>query len=182
MALAIVLPFIVLFPSFATSQSSKIVQIGKNILSKPHSICVLNGQLFITDTQLNEVLCFSTSGELVARKNVFGAIKLSSPMGICSLPTGEIVVADSGNKRILLLDQFMGELRSFNVEDKYFENRWMLLVGGAILVLDNQKEELQRPDCGQIVGSFGAPELKKDSLSIRQSQHMVIGVCVRCRC
>ncbi len=166
MALAIVLPFIVLFPSFATSQSSKIVQIGKNILSKPHSICVLNGQLFITDTQLNEVLCFSTSGELVARKNVFGAIKLSSPMGICSLPTGEIVVADSGNKRILLLDQFMSELRSFNVEDKYFEKPVDVAeLGGAILVLDNQKRRVTKlTRFGQIVGSFGAPGTEKGQL------------------
>ncbi|NLI40067.1 MAG: hypothetical protein GX421_02595 [Caldisericales bacterium] len=162
-ALTIVLPFVVLFPHFATSQSGRTVQIGKGVLSKPHSICVLNGHLFVTDIQLNEILCFSTSGELISRKHTFGETKLLLPSGICSLPTGEIVVADSGNRRILLLDQSMGELRSLVVEEGFFGRPIDVAEsGGCILVLDNQKRKVVRlTRFGQLMSSFGDPGIEK---------------------
>ena len=69
---------------------------GQGILKSPWGIAVTEGNLYVTDVNLNALLQFSKKGyKLVKRTG-----QLNNPRGLCTDSNGDLYVAESGNNRV----------------------------------------------------------------------------------
>ncbi|XP_071958435.1 uncharacterized protein [Antedon mediterranea] len=80
---------------------------GTDILRFPTSVTVdIEGLVHVIDSKHNALFTFSREGELLRRiPSIEDAIlTLTNPRYVCASKTGEVIVADTGNGRLLVLD------------------------------------------------------------------------------
>ena len=90
--------------------------VGTDLFARPWGIAVSGlGDLYITDSDSDEIVRLSSSGDVVARFGGFGdgTGRLRQPTGIVVDASGRVYVADSGNGRIAVFDAFGGFLDAY---------------------------------------------------------------------
>jgi len=85
---------------------------GEGILKEPGDITEDDaGRIWVVDTKLNQVFCFSPSGEELFRTGTGSRsnLGLTAPKGITSLGSNILLIADTGADRLLVCEFYLEE-------------------------------------------------------------------------
>ncbi len=94
---------------------------GEDSLKSPVSVAVDDaGVAYVSDTSEGAVKAYSPEGKLLWKSEGAGgeAGKLNRPAGIALTPSGELLVADSGNRRVVLLGKDGNFIREMCLHSK----------------------------------------------------------------
>ncbi|MCH9032587.1 MAG: NHL repeat-containing protein [candidate division Zixibacteria bacterium] len=85
---------------------------GQGILKEPGDVTEDDeGRIWVVDTKLNQVFCFSPSGEELFRTGTGSRsnLGLTAPRGITSLGSNILLIADTGGDRLLVCEFYLEE-------------------------------------------------------------------------
>ena len=118
---------------------------GFNHLITPKGICVLRGQVYVSDESHHAVFCFSDDGTFLVRFGRLGSQRgqFNKPMGLTGdQEHGRLIIADSGNCRVQIFrlnhDWEYFELRE-DIEEDDFPIDVKLDTLGSFYVLTNSR-------------------------------------------
>ena len=85
---------------------------GEGILKEPGDVTEDDaGRIWVVDTKLNQVFCFSPKGEELFRTGTGSSsnLDLTAPKSITSLGSNILLIADSGADRLLVCEFYLEE-------------------------------------------------------------------------
>jgi hypothetical protein len=121
---------------------------GKELgsLSGMISVCALDGNIAVADSNNNRIQIFSPAGDLIRAIKPSGENALLLPSGICVLD-GNLVVSDCGNDRIQVFSPTGKFVRSFgsngNTNGELRYPGALCILDGNVVVVDRDNERIQ---------------------------------------
>ena len=119
---------------------------GFNILTTPKGICVLRGQVYVSDESHHTVFCFSDDGTFLTRFGRIGSQRgqFNKPMGLTGdQEHGRLIVADSGNCRVQIFTLNQNNWVYFELREDIEEDDFPIDVKldslGSFYVLTNSR-------------------------------------------
>lgn len=105
-------------------------------LSSPHGLAFHDGHLYVTDTGAGRVLELTSRGGILrsAGSPGEGDGQFESPWDLAVSPTGEVLVADDNNHRIVRLDRTLGVERIWAVQSSQSPSEGMRPNFGSVQV------------------------------------------------
>ncbi|MDE2292071.1 MAG: NHL repeat-containing protein, partial [Elusimicrobia bacterium] len=140
-----------------TGQPARVLALGgSGLLNKPRGVATGPNRVYVSDTNDGVVRVFDSAGNLLA---TFGdakgkdALRLVQPEGLAVDGSGNIYVADAGNKRVVELSASGTQLAEFGAKHDLKRPMAVALLGGKVVVADAQAGELVAFDASGAVAS-----------------------------
>lgn len=96
----------------------------EQFFKQPHAICAASGEtVYVTDSRQDMIFQFDKNGKLLKRigRHGQGPGEFSNVKNICVNKKGNLVVYDSGNRRVQILDEQGRCLRTFKYFRSYYD-------------------------------------------------------------
>lgn len=119
------------FKMFATGQGKEV----RGII-KPYDVAVQKGRIYVTDTVQRAVLLFDIPNSKFSMFGTKGAGILSKPIGIDVSAEGEVYVADSGSKRVVVYSADGEYRRTFGGKEQLSRPSGLAVHDGKVFVID----------------------------------------------
>ncbi|MDE2293385.1 MAG: NHL repeat-containing protein, partial [Elusimicrobia bacterium] len=140
-----------------TGQPARVLALGgSGLLNKPRGVATGPNRVYVSDTNDGVVRVFDSGGNLLATfgdGKGKGALRLIQPEGLAVDGSGNIYVADAGNKRVVEVSASGTQLAEFGAKHDLKRPMAVALVGGKVIVADAQAGELVAFDASAAVAS-----------------------------
>jgi len=154
--------------SFSLFLTSAVEEEGDKFIAKPYGVTVFGGKIYVCDTLVNDVIIIDlVQQSFKTLKGNQGMGRLKKPINVTTDKKGNIFVADTARKEIVMYDATGNYLRSFGKEYD-MKPVDVAVDADSIYALDLSHNEIKVIDqqSGQLVRSIGRGAEGTSGLSV----------------